>query len=114
MDVQLPEESSFNCHVKDGYTAIAYVIEGAARFDKGGRTASSRELVVYSRDGEDITVETGDKPVRFLLLAGRPLGELIAWYGPIVMNTWDEVMEAFEELRKGMFIKARAEVQDYQ
>jgi len=114
MDVQLPEESSFNYHVKDGYTAIAYVIEGAARFDKVGRTASSRELVVYSRDGEDITVETGDKPVRFLLLAGRPLGEPIAWYGPIVMNTWDEVMEAFEELRKGTFIKARAEVQDYQ
>ena len=62
-------------------------------------------MVVYSRDGEDITVETDNKPVRFLLLAGRPLGEPIAWYGPIVMNTWDEVMEAFEELRKDTFIK---------
>ena len=50
-------------------------------------------------------METDNKPVRFLLLVGRPLGEPIAWYGPIVMNMWDEVMEAFGELRKDTFIK---------
>jgi Pirin-related protein len=92
---------------------MAYVIEGTAHFDKKGRAASSRELVVYSRDGEDITVETGDKPVRFLLLAGKPIGEPIAWYGPIVMNTWDEIYKALEELENGTFIKSNAEVRDY-
>lgn len=113
MDVELPEDSSFSYSVNDGYTVIIYIIEGTAAFDKLGRRASSRELVVYSREGRDVTVKTMDKPVRFLLLAGRPIGEPIAWYGPIVMNTWDEVYEAFDELRRGTFIRARAEIQDY-
>jgi len=113
LDVELPEESVFSYHVRDGYTALAYIIEGTAYFDRRGRAASSRELVVYSREGEEISIETKDKPVRFLLLAGKPLEEPVAWYGPIVMNTWDEIHQAFEELRKGSFIKDKAEVKDY-
>ncbi len=113
LDIQLPEESTFNFHVRDGYTAVAYVVEGVAYFDKRGKDASSRELVIYSREGEDIIIETRDKPVRFLLITGRPIREPIAWYGPIVMNTWDEVYQAFNELERGTFIKDEAEVKDY-
>ena len=56
-------------------------------------------------DGDFLTVETTASPVRFLLFSGQPLGEPIAWYGPIVMNTQEELRLAFEELRDGTFIK---------
>ena len=56
-------------------------------------------------DGDALTVTTEKDPVRFLLVAGRPLGEPIAWHGPIVMNTQEELRLAFEELDAGTFIK---------
>ncbi|MBP1740927.1 MAG: Pirin domain protein, partial [Deltaproteobacteria bacterium] len=56
-------------------------------------------------DGDHITVATGGEPVRFLLISSKPIGEPVAWYGPIVMNTAEELHEAFEEYRNGTFIK---------
>jgi len=58
-------------------------------------------------DGEQVTVSTEKELVRFLLISGRPIGEPIAWYGPIVMNTQEELRVAFEELDRGTFIKTR-------
>jgi quercetin 2,3-dioxygenase len=57
------------------------------------------------KDGNNIQVSTGAEPVRFLLISGKPIGEPIAWYGPIVMNTDEELQRAFEEYRNGTFIK---------
>ncbi|ABW02074.1 pirin family protein [Caldivirga maquilingensis] len=112
IDVLIPEESTFSYEVKDGYTALIYVINGSLIPGNEGNPVASGQLVVYSRDGGEINVRTMDKPARFLLLAGRPINEPVAWYGPIVMNTWDELEEAFTELRAGTFIKHEPEVND--
>jgi redox-sensitive bicupin YhaK (pirin superfamily) len=63
-----------------------------------------RTLVRYS-DGDEVGISAGDAGVRFLLISGKPLGEAIAWRGPIVMNTQDELREAYRELHEGTFIK---------
>jgi hypothetical protein len=55
--------------------------------------------------GDEITVQAGDAGVRFLLVSGRPIQEPVAWYGPIVMNTEDELRQAYAELRAGTFIR---------
>jgi hypothetical protein len=56
-------------------------------------------------DGDAVSVTAEAEPVRFLLRSGKPIGEPIAWYGPIVMNTQEELRVAFEELGRGTFIK---------
>jgi redox-sensitive bicupin YhaK (pirin superfamily) len=66
--------------------------------------AGNRDLVLFD-DGEAIEVATEEQAVRFLLFAGRPIGEPVAWYGPIVMNTEEELRTAFAEYRAGTFIR---------
>jgi redox-sensitive bicupin YhaK (pirin superfamily) len=61
-------------------------------------------MILYG-DGSRIRVTTTDSPVRFLLMSGRPLGEPVAWQGPIVMNTQEELGTAFREYRAGTFVK---------
>ncbi len=61
-------------------------------------------LVLYS-EGAQVTVTTDKHPVRFLLVSGKPLRESIAWYGPIVMNTQEELRRAFQEYQDGTFVK---------
>ena len=58
--------------------------------------------------GDEVTVQAGPEGMRFLLVAGRPLKEPVAWQGPIVMNTREELVQAMKELRNGSFIKASA------
>ena len=55
--------------------------------------------------GDEVTVEAGPEGIRFLLVSGKPLGEPVAWRGPIVMNTQDELRRAFAELNNGSFLK---------
>src|SRR5262249_1276945 len=64
----------------------------------------NRSLVLFD-SGDEIVVQAGDEGIRFLLVSGRPLEEPVAWYGPIVMNTEDELRAAYAELRSGTFIK---------
>jgi redox-sensitive bicupin YhaK (pirin superfamily) len=66
-------------------------------------TAENRMLVLFDR-GDEVTVEAGREGVRFLLVSGRPLEEPVAWYGPIVMNTQEQLRQAFEELDRGTFL----------
>jgi redox-sensitive bicupin YhaK (pirin superfamily) len=66
---------------------------------------SQESLVLYERTGDQIIVTAEDSSVRFLLVSGKPLGEPVAWYGPIVMNTQEELRVAFEEYQNGTFIK---------
>ena len=72
--------------------------------DPGGRYADNRSLVVFD-SGDEVTVQAGERGIRFLLASGAPLGEPIAWRGPIVMNTNEELRQAFEEFRNGTFLK---------
>ena len=64
-------------------------------------------MIVLFDDGDEITVFTKEPKVRFLLVSGRPIREPVAWYGPIVMNTNEELQIAFEEYEQGTFIKYR-------
>jgi redox-sensitive bicupin YhaK (pirin superfamily) len=102
--------------------AFAYVFEGSASFRDASQpygvltegpeshdapvrdTAGNRSLVSFDR-GDEVVVRAGDEGVRFLLVSGRPLAEPVAWYGPIVMNTQDELQQAVRELRDGTFIR---------
>ncbi len=69
--------------------------------------ADNRSLVLFDR-GDEITVQAGDEGIRFLLVSGKPLEEPVAWYGPIVMNTQEELRQAFKELELGTFLKPAA------
>jgi quercetin 2,3-dioxygenase len=102
--------------------AFAYVFGGSGKFcnastplavptESEGWTeqipptsAENRMLVLFDR-GDEVTVEAGKEGVRFLLVSGKPLGEPVAWYGPIVMNTQEQLRQAFDELEKGTFLK---------
>lgn len=113
LDVSVPAGKSFAHRVKPDHTVFAYVVEGEGYFEMTG--AFNREtpgahgegtLVLYG-PGDSVAVTTDKNPVRFLLVAGRPLDEPIAWYGPIVMNTQQELETAFREYQEGTFVKQR-------
>jgi hypothetical protein len=108
LDVSLPGKATFRHAVKKGHTLFAYVIEGRGRFDESGRVMDEGTLVVFEREGTSVEISTDDEPVRLLLVSGKPLGEPVAWYGPIVMNTEEELRTAFDEYQRGTFIKYTA------
>ena len=66
--------------------------------------AGNRSLVLFDR-GDEVVVQAGDEGIRFLLVSGKPLEEPVAWYGPIVMNTQEQLRQAMSDLRAGTFIK---------
>jgi len=122
LDFIIPAKTRFSFPTPSGHTVFAYVIDGAAAFcddldpfayEREGqnyfdmqpnRWLGNRSLVLFE-DGDQILVNTGNELVRFLLISGRPIHEPIAWYGPIVMNTQEELHQAFDELNQGTFIK---------
>jgi redox-sensitive bicupin YhaK (pirin superfamily) len=122
LDVAVPAGATFNHGVKRGQNVFAYVIEGQGYFDQN-RNAYAHEVIgnnyfdfkrnclcgdgtiVLYADGDEISVAPDKNGVRFLLISGRPIGEPVAWYGPIVMNTREELKLAFEEYQNGTFIK---------
>jgi quercetin 2,3-dioxygenase len=125
LDVTVPSKTTFTRSVKRGHTVFAYVIEGGGYFDQQRDAYAhdveganyfdlkrecfvSPETLVQFDNGDEVSITTQGKPVRFLLVSGRPIGEPVAWYGPIVMNTQEELRIAFEEYEKGTFIKYRA------
>ena len=67
--------------------------------------ADNRSLILFDQ-GDEVTVEAGEEGIRFLLVSGKPLQEPVAWYGPIVMNTQQQLQQAFEELDRGTFLKS--------
>lgn len=105
LDVTLEPHTVFEHPLSLGNTAFAYVFEGAGIFEP--ETLVGTEHLVLFQDGDSVRVSTKDDPVRFLLVSGRPLKEPVAWHGPIVMNTQEELDLAFEEYRNGTFIKHR-------
>jgi len=124
LDVTIPPGASFMHPVKRGHTLFAYVVEGDGYFDPERNAyahevvgsnyfdfnrscrCSAENLILYD-DGEAVSIAAEERPVRFLLVSGRPIGEPVAWYGPIVMNTQEELRVAFEEYEKGTFIKRK-------
>ena len=122
LDVTVPAGVTFTHPVKRGRNVFAYVIEGEGFFDQN-RDAYGHEIVgtnyfdltrscvcgnetiILYDDGDEVSVTPEKSGVRFLLASGKPIGEPVAWYGPIVMNTQEELRVAFEEYQNGTFIK---------
>ncbi len=127
LDVSVPAGCTFTHPTPRGHTVMAYVIggqavfcqqrdpfsydaEGSNYFDlERGPTIGDRHLVLFD-DGDQVVVSAEERSARFLLISGKPLGEPIAWQGPIVMNTQEELRAAYEDLRRGTFIKAKSVV----
>ena len=105
LDVTVPSGTEYVQAVPEGHAALAYVFEGDGVFGgDGGPVVPSPRMVVFG-DGDRVRAKAaGKKPLRFLLLSGKPLGEPIARYGPFVMNTKEEIEQALEDLRKGTFV----------
>jgi redox-sensitive bicupin YhaK (pirin superfamily) len=106
LDVFIPPHTSFTLPVERGQTLFVYVFAGAARFQQANRSQqliSHPHLVIFG-DGDSVSVKTEFHSVRFLLVAGTPLREPIARYGPFVMNTKKEIEETLLELREGTFV----------
>ncbi len=124
LDVTVPAGAMFTHPTPAGHTIFAYVIAGRGEFcrqqdpynyDAEGENyfdmereplIGNRRLVLFG-DGDNVVVKAGEDGVRFLLISGKPIREPVAWYGPIVMNTRQELRTAFEELQAGTFIKSR-------
>jgi redox-sensitive bicupin YhaK (pirin superfamily) len=125
LDVSVPAGRKKRLAVETTNNAFAYVFAGSGTFrdasdphgvlteQVGGGTVRStagetgnRSLVLFDR-GDEVVVQAGAEGIRFLLVSGKPIEEPVAWYGPIVMNTQQELQQAFTDLRNGTFIKAR-------
>ena len=122
LDITVPSNTEFIHRTKQGHRVFAYIIDGEGYFcreknpytyEVEGRNyfdiqrdpfVQNGELVLFE-DGEEIVALTEKNSVRFLLISGKPLGEPVAWHGPIVMNTQEELQTAFEEYNQGNFIK---------
>jgi redox-sensitive bicupin YhaK (pirin superfamily) len=120
--VSVPPGTRKSLPVETTRHAFAYVFAGSGRFCNASEPlavptegvgwadtslpteAENRSLVLFDR-GDEVTVQASEHGVRFLLASGRPLREPVAWYGPIVMNTQEEVRRAYEELQRGTFLK---------
>ena len=123
LDISVPPGQQKRIAVDRTNNAFAYVFAGSGTFrdasdpqavlteQTDGATARSlphesenRSLILFDR-GDEVVVRAGDQGIRFLLVSGRPIEEPVAWYGPIVMNTREELQRAFRELQAGTFVR---------
>ena len=107
LDVAMPPGTSFAQSIDPDRTAFAYLFEGKACFGaafQGKAPEIAANKLVILDDGDYIEVKTSTQEARFLLIAGQPLHEPIARYGPFVMNTRQEILQALEDLRNGTFV----------
>jgi quercetin 2,3-dioxygenase len=104
-DVELAPDAEFIANVDPEYTAFAYVYEGEARFGEGTEGILHAMQGALFGHGPAVRATTGKSPARFIFISGKPIGEPIAWRGPIVMNTEAELATAFREFREGTFVK---------
>lgn len=123
LDVSVPPGKRKSLPIPYTNHAFAYVFAGTGKFCNASgplavptegvtwsdttppTQADNRSLVLFD-SGDEVTVQAGDDGIRFLLVSGKPIEEPVAWYGPIVMNTQQQLQQAFEELRQGTFLKS--------
>jgi redox-sensitive bicupin YhaK (pirin superfamily) len=105
LDVTLSPGSRIDHGCDKGNTVFAYTLSGSGRFSTTDSESVGEEHIVLYGPGDGVEITAGEHGLRFLLISGQPIGEPIAWRGPIVMNTEEELHEAFREYRDGTFIK---------
>lgn len=124
LDIFVPAGLRKRFRVDTYRNTFAYIFDGAGKFSDASaprgvllekevageelniRDLSGNRTLVQFGTGDEIEVQAGETGIRFLLVAGAPIREPIAWHGPIVMNTRQELMQAFEDLRNDRFIKS--------
>ena len=125
LDITVPPGKRKALPIETTRHAFAYVFSGSGKFCNASTPlavptesvkwsdtmppseADNRSLVLFDQ-GDEVVVQAGEDGIRFLLVSGKPLEEPVAWYGPIVMNTQEELQQAFEELREGTFLKTES------
>jgi len=105
LDVSLQAGARFSLPLSDTHNAFVYVFEGGARL--GGEALATHSLAVLG-PGDTMDIEAGSSGARFILVAGRPIGEPVVQVGPFVMNTRDEIKQAFADYEAGRLVQARA------
>ncbi len=103
-DVSVSKNGVWKHKVDPEHTVFAYIISGSGYFDHTGKEIPSHRAVKFV-DGDSVEIEAKGEGLRFLFLSAKPLNEPISWGGPIVMNTREELHQAFNELDNGTFIK---------
>lgn len=101
-DVRMLKSTTFQESIPEGYNAFIYVLEGEIRTGKEQHKGSHGSCIVFKQDGDAIQV-TSDGPARFVVLAGKPIGEPIVQHGPFVMNTREEIFKAFRDYQANKF-----------
>ncbi len=122
IDVSVPAGKKKTLPIDTRNNAFAYIFSGSGKFCNASGPlavptesvgwldtappveADNRSLIIFD-SGDEVTVQAGSEGIRFLLISGRPLKEPVAWYGPIVMNTQEQLQTAFKELQNGTFLK---------
>lgn len=104
MDINIKPEGVFELETNEDMTLFVYILEGDLAFDENKDYINNKKAVLFNR-GDKLFAKAGKNGAQFLLFEGNPLNEPIAWGGPIVMNTKEELSKAFEELERGTFIK---------
>jgi len=103
LDVALEPGATFNVPVPEKQTCLAYIFDGQGVF--GDQEIAGVKMVVFG-SGDHVEVKAGTSPLRFVLVAGSPIGEPIVPYGPFVMNTKEEIQQALADLKNGTFVQA--------
>ncbi len=123
LDVSVPPGRTKKLPVETTHHSFAYVFEGSGKFAnasgplamptesvgqsevKSPSDVANRSLILFD-NGDEVVVHAGEQGIRFLLVSGKPLEEPVAWHGPIVMNTQQQLQQAFQELQQGTFLKS--------
>jgi len=106
LDITLEPGADLEHPTTPGHTVFAYAVNGRGKIGPGGAYELERGQLALFTDGDSVIARAEDVAFRFLLVSGRPLGEPVAWSGPIVMNTQEELAVAFQEYRTDTFIKS--------
>lgn len=104
LDLHLPAGARFEQALPQAHNAFVYVYRGALRFESGCTVPQQRMAIFANQTGSDgVRLQAGDEPTRVILIAGQPLGEPIAQYGPFVMNSEAELVQAVRDFQAGRF-----------
>ncbi len=104
LDVSLDAGKGFRMETPEDETLFVYLMSGSGRLGASAQEMQEKRAVLFTR-GDEVSLTAGDGGLRLVLFMGSPLHEPIAWGGPIVMNTREELRQAFDELDRGTFIK---------
>ena len=123
LDIYVPAGVKKTFPVDTYRKTFAYIFDGSGAFDSASipkgvllekeirgeelniRDMSGNRTLVSFDTGDFVSVQAGENGIRFLLISGKPIQEPVAWHGPVVMNTREELIQAFDELKNGTFIK---------